>query len=333
MCKQTNNVKKHPHPTPSVPKPLHKWFLGMFTASIFSIAYLVIPFYLLSAIICLFLQYPSSHSSLTYAFPILLSVLIPPMPSKFFLRLLRPMLDYFDFEAIHMDEDNIRKQITNGKSVLCAAQPLGIITYCGICAAATNPDDVLAVPTAAASVVLNMPLLKNLMGIFNLVDASASNIKRILSTKNEDGSGTSILIYIGGIAELFKSCRTEERLYLAKRKGFIKLALREGVDVVPIYLFGNTSVLSALKHGPLASISRKFQVSLTLFWGKWCLPVPRDEKLLYVVGKPLGLPHITEPTQEDIDKWHARYCEEVRNIFEAHKEKVPMYKHKKLFID
>ncbi len=51
------------------------------------------------------------------------------------------------------------------------------------------------------------------------------------------------------------------------------------MDVVPIYLFGNTSVLSALKHGPLASISRKFQVSLTWFWGKWCLPVPRDEKV------------------------------------------------------
>mmetsp|Transcript_27285 Transcript_27285/g.55659 ORF Transcript_27285/g.55659 Transcript_27285/m.55659 type:complete len:314 (-) Transcript_27285:882-1823(-) len=279
MCKQSTTTRKQPQPLPSVYKPFHKWLLGMLTASIFSIAYLVIPIYLLSAMICLLLQFPSSHSYLTYAFPVLLSILIPPMPSKILLRLLRPMLDYFDFETIQLDEDNIRKQITNGKSFLFAAQPHGIITYCGMCAAATNPDDVLAVPTAAASVVLNMPILKNLMGIFNLVDASASNIKRILSKKNKDGSGTCILIYIGGIAELFKSCRTEERLYLAKRKGFIKLALREGVDVIPIYLFGNTSVLSALKHGPLASLSRKFQVSLTLFWGKWFLPVPRDEKV------------------------------------------------------
>jgi len=120
---------------------------------------------------------------------------------------------------------------------------------------------------------------------------------------------------------------------LAKRKGFIKLALREGVDVVPIYMFGNTSVLSVLKHGPLAALSRKLQVSLTLFWGKCYLPIPRDEKLLYVVGKPLGLPHIPEPSQEDIDKYHALYCDEVRKMFEDHKEKVPAYKHKKLFID
>jgi len=52
-----------------------------------------------------------------------------------------------------------------------------------------------------------------------------------------------------------------------------------------------------------------------------------------VVGKPIGLPHIAEPTQEDIDKWHGVYCDEVRKIFELHKEKLPMYKHKKLFID
>ena len=123
--------------------------------------------------------------------------------------------------------------------------------------------------------MMKSEILKNLMGIFNLVDASASSLKRRLKI-------SSVLIYIGGIAELFLSCRTEERLYLAKRKGFIKLALREGVDVVPVYLFGNTSVLSVLKHGPLAALSRKLQASLTLFWGKYYLPIPRDEKVQFI---------------------------------------------------
>jgi hypothetical protein len=56
-------------------------------------------------------------------------------------------------------------------------------------------------------------------------------------------------------------------------------------------------------------------------------------QLLYVVGKPIGLPHIPHPNQEDIDKWHAIYIDEVRTMYETYKEKVPMYKHKKLFID
>mmetsp|Transcript_24622 Transcript_24622/g.53085 ORF Transcript_24622/g.53085 Transcript_24622/m.53085 type:complete len:280 (-) Transcript_24622:1313-2152(-) len=253
-------------------KPLPQWLLGLAIASIFSIAYLLIPVYLLSATAAIILRYPSTKTSIIYALPMLVSTLIPPRSSRLALRLLRPMLDYFDFEAIHLD-DNIRSEIHNGKNYIFAAQPHGVLSFVGMCAGVSIPVDVERVPTAAASVVLKTPLLKNLMGIFNLVDASASSLKRILKKKG------SVLIYIGGIAELFKSCRTEERLYLKKRKGFIKLALREGVDVVPVYLFGNTSVLSVLTHGPLAALSRKLQASLTLFWGKWYLPIPRDEKV------------------------------------------------------
>ena len=132
------------------------------------------------------------------------------------------------------------------------------------------------------------------MGIFGLMDASASSLRKHFkatcstngtnnggskdSTRSSNAKG-SVVIYVGGIAELFKSSRKEERLYLSRRKGFIKLALREGVDVIPVYLFGNTSVLTVVKTGLLANLSRKLQVSLTYFWGKYYLPIPRDEKV------------------------------------------------------
>ena len=44
-------------------------------------------------------------------------------------------------------------------------------------------------------------------------------------------------------------------LYLSKRRGFIKLSLQEDVDVIPIYLFGNTSVLSVIETGLPVSLS------------------------------------------------------------------------------
>lgn len=115
--------------------------------------------------------------------------------------------------------------------------------------------------------------------------------------------------------------------------GFIKIALREGVDIIPVYLFGNTSVLSVLKTGFLANMSRKMQMSVTYTWGKWFLPIPRGDKLVYVRGKPLGLPHIPEPTDEDINKWHGKYVEEVQRLYYENREKLPAYKNKKLFID
>jgi len=204
------------------------------------------------------------------------------------------------------------------------------ISFAGICSAISVPPYLRKIPTAVASSLLQTPILKNVMGIFGLIDASGKNFTNHIRKKGLKGC---VVIYTGGIAELFKSCRTEERLYLKKRKGFIKIALREGVDVVPVYFFGNTSVLSILKSGPLASLSRKMQVALTYFWGKFYLPIPRDEKLLYARGKPLGLPHIPEPTDEDVNKWHGKYCHEIEILFEKYKEKVPNYKHKKLIIE
>jgi len=154
------------------------------------------------------------------------------------------------------------------------------ITFVGICAWVSAPDDFRKIKTAVASAVLQTPILKNVMGIFGLTDASARNIKNRLKKQGVDGS---VIIYVGGIAELFKSSRKQERLYLSNRKGFVKIALREGVDIVPCYLFGNTSVLTVLKSGPLATLSRKLQVALTYFWGKYYLPIPRDEKVRFRV--------------------------------------------------
>lgn len=179
--------------------------------------------------------------------------------------------------------------------------------------------------------MLKLPILKHVMGIYGLTSASSGNMCKILRGKK--GIDSCLVLYIGGIAELFKSSRKEERLYIKNRKGFIKLALREGVDVVPVYLFGNTSCLTVWKNAFLASLSRKLQMSLTYFWGKWLLPIPRDEKLLYVRGKPLGLPHIKDPTEEDLNKWHQKYMDEVKRLFDTYKEKVPAYKHKTLHFD
>jgi 2-acylglycerol O-acyltransferase 2 len=169
------------------------------------------------------------------------------------------------------------------------------------------------------------------MGIYGLTPASGKDVRKVLRGRN--GIQSCIVLYIGGIAELFKSSRKEERLYIKSRKGFIKVAMREGVDIIPVYLFGNTSCLTVLKNNFLESLSRKLQMSVTYFWGKWFLPIPRDDKLLYVRGKPLGLPHIPEPTDEDVEKWHATYCDEVKRLFDTYKEKVPAYKHKTLHFD
>lgn len=153
--------------------------------------------------------------------------------------------------------------------------------------------------------------MKNVLGIFGLVDASKGPLTRRLLAKRH------VVLYLGGIAELFLSSTSVEKLFVKQRAGCIKLALQTGSDIVPVYLFGNTSVLSLVAAGPLAALSRKFQVSFTLFWGLWGLPIPRPRPVLYVRGKPLGLPKLPaeQVTDELVRKWHECYVAEIERIY------------------
>ncbi|KAH8061386.1 2-acylglycerol O-acyltransferase [Aureococcus anophagefferens] len=143
----------------------------------------------------------------------------------------------------------------------------------------------------------------------------------------------SAALYVGGMLELFSSSRDREAVILSRRKGFVKLALRSGADLVPSYMFGNTTVLEALTAGPLAALSRAAGVSFTLFWGRWGLPLPRPVKLVFARGRPLGLPHIPEPTAADVDKYHALYCAKLLELFDNYKKHNPDYARKSLEVD
>jgi hypothetical protein len=43
--------------------------------------------------------------------------------------------------------------------------------------------------------------------------------------------------------------------------------------------------------------------------------------LVSVVGKPLELPLIPNPTKEDVTKWHVAYIEALVDVFERNKQK------------
>lgn len=310
-------------------------FVGLLQASVFSLAYFVGPLYILTALWALLGRYPSPLLSWVYAAPILLSALLPPVPLPWILPLLKPMLAYFDYEEIHEAKPvAVRDEIFHhGKNYLLVFQPHGAVSFGGICSAIHASAELRkisgAFPTAVADALLHTPVLKHVLGVFGLISASKSSLIRALKRPGPQGC---VVLYVGGMAELFLSCENQERLYLKSRKGFIKLALTQGVDVVPVYLFGNTTTLSVWKTGILAELSRRWQVSLTYVWGRWGVPIPRPNKLLYVSGQPLGMPHIENPTQNDIDQWHAKYCEQVKRLFDTYKERVPEYKHKQLEI-
>ena len=139
----------------------------------------------------------------------------------------------------------------------------------------------------------------------------------------------------GGIAELFEARHGgPEGRVLRRRKGFVKLALQTGAPLVPLYCFGNTDIFHVFRARWLCRLSRRAQVSLQLFWGRWCLPLPYKRKLLLVVGTPVGgaRPPVAEPTAEEVDALHARYVAELEALFHRHKARLPGWESRELVI-
>ena len=170
---------------------------------------------------------------------------------------------------------------------------------------------------------MKFPIIKHMVGIFGSCDASSRTLTKVLKKR-------STVLYAGGIAELFLTDDAEERLYVNKRKGFVKVALQTGVAIIPLYIMGNTTTLKVAKGKTLAKLARTMGMSITWFWGVWGTFVPLPKKVLMVVGKPMELPQIDSPDQATIDKYHSQYIEEVKRLFDSYKKYNKDYAHKEL---
>lgn len=136
--------------------------------------------------------------------------------------------------------------------------------------------------------------------------------------------GVSVGLMVGGIAEMFMIRKDHERIKLKDRKGFVRIAVEHGVDLIPCYMFG---VNQCLDFGPpwLQRLSRRLRASLGVIYGVWGLPIPRRVPIFKVTGKPLV---VGPPMRKDhpdfaarVDELHALFCVEIERLYYAHREK------------
>jgi hypothetical protein len=122
--------------------------------------------------------------------------------------------------------------------------------------------------------------------------------------------------------------------YSIVRKGFLRLAVKHGVPVIPIYVFGATKMFKRLQLPVLERLSLFFRVSLVVFFGAWGLPIPFRQRLLYVMGQPIMPPGggsgganldntgtlAVAGMEQQVDDMHAQFCDELLRLFDRHKE-------------
>lgn len=119
----------------------------------------------------------------------------------------------------------------------------------------------------------------------------------------------AVLVYPGGAQDMFRPHNWRDRIHFAGRKGFIKLALREEVPIVPIISHG--------AHDTLFVVGDFYQQALQLYeWGVPMFFEPDMGVFPIYLGLPWGLslgplPNIPLPVQI-----HTRVCAPI--VFERY---------------
>jgi len=87
-----------------------------------------------------------------------------------------------------------------------------------------------------ASVIFRIPVFRELLLWAGCVDASKTTARKMLH------SGKSLFIYPGGEKEQMLTRYQQQRSYIRTRKGYARLAVEFGIDVIPAYSFGETDL-------------------------------------------------------------------------------------------
>jgi len=155
------------------------------------------------------------------------------------------------------------------------------------------------------------------------------------SSKNQTVNSNrpnAIVIVPGGAQEALDTHNGTTDLTLNKRRGFVRIALKTGAELVPVFCFGENSTYYCAPN-PVGSWLRSMQemslkilgFSLPVFHGRGMFNknlglLPFRSPLTIVIGKPIPVPKIDNPTQDEISKYHAIYVQGLRDLYDQYKD-------------
>ena len=150
-----------------------------------------------------------------------------------------------------------------------------------------------------------VPMMKHFYTWSNAISVEKYHIEKALDL------GKSPTVCPGGVAEVgfIKRGVNDCTLYLKSRKGLVKLALRYGRSLVPAFTFGQRKTFDFLIP-PNTKFFRRLGKALgflpIIIFGASGIPfgIAKSTPVQVVIGKPIEVPKILSPTDEDIDKYH-----------------------------
>jgi len=187
-----------------------------------------------------------------------------------------------------------------------------------------------------------IPFRREYLMLLGLIDASKQSISYVLSQPKK---GNAVTIVIGGAAEALDAHPGKAILTLVKRKGFVRLALKHGADLVPVFSFGENEVYLQAENpegSRIRAIQDRFKVifgfSPPLFHGRGMFNynlglLPFRKPITTVVGAPIRVEQCENATTEQVDQLHEKYMKELTALFEKHKQEYGVPKETQLIIN
>jgi len=167
-----------------------------------------------------------------------------------------------------------------------------------------------------------VPLFRDFFRWVSACSADAATLRANLK------AGQSCMLVPGGSEEVMWAGRPDrEHLVLQRRKGFIKLALREGIPLVPMFTYGE-SMGTGTRDLPFFSLRLRVArlIGLPLRYvslcQRWWFPFPHG-KLVVAIGRVLQLSKepVPEPSQCEIDAAHEAFLAALRALVDETKER------------
>jgi 2-acylglycerol O-acyltransferase 2 len=177
--------------------------------------------------------------------------------------------------------------------------------------------------TMTASIMHQMPILRDMTQWTSSRDITRTGIIKALQARG------SVLVVPGGQAEMLPLCGPvgsgeRDMVLMTAHRGFIRIALKYGIDLVPVYNFGETKVLDNVPF-PLnlqRELVRVVRANAILTPYGFPLTCPRSLPCTVVVGKPINVRalQVDEPTKQQVDTLARLYYTAVTDIFEGYKQ-------------
>ncbi|XP_045850187.1 2-acylglycerol O-acyltransferase 3 [Meles meles] len=315
-------------------KSVQKQWLEVLSAYYYVLTFLFMgPFFFL---VILFLLFTSFWSvSVLYLVWLFLDWDTPNRGGRRFewirnLPMWRHVRDYYPIKLVKTTE------LPPDRNYVLGAHPHGVMCTGAFCNFSTEVNSFskkfpgIEPSGAGLASLFNLPVYRDYLLSFGLRPVSRQSLDFILSQPRR---GQAVIIMVGGAQESLYAIPGKHYLILRNRKGFVRLALRHGASLVPVYTFGENDIFqlkvfatNSWQYLCQVTFKKIMGFSPCIFWGRglfsansWGL-LPFARPITTVVGSPIPVPRSLDPTEEEVDHYHMLFMEALEQLFEDHKE-------------